>query len=117
MAIAMRYGTPGESSGGAFGGSESEVEIDFGLTAQLTLRSASYTDIPITFNKTFSGVPKVFAIPVSDSVAYQFGSMQLALKYANGAPVISTTGATFRWFNNSGAQRNPYLMWMAIYIP
>ena len=93
------------------------IEIDFGITNQLTIANANYTDIPITFNKTFSAVPHVFAIPVSDSVAYQFGSMQLAIKYASGAPVISTTGVTFRWFNNSGALRNPYLMWMAILIP
>ena len=93
------------------------VEIDFGVTEQLNIANANYTDIPITFHKTFSAVPYVFATPISDSTAYQFGSMQLTIKYASGAPVISTTGVTFRWFNNSGVLRNPFIMWMAILIP
>ena len=67
----------------------------------------SYVDVSVTFPFTFSSTPNVVATLVSTSTASGLGGLLVAV-YSR-----STTGATFRIFNNTDTGRSPDIMWIA----
>lgn len=90
-----------------------DLEIDYGCyTIDDNIASASVLNIEIPFSRTFSGVPKVFTTFMTNSSAYAFGNATTAVGTA-----VTTSNFIARIYNNSGAARLPYLMWIAVYSP
>lgn len=84
-------------------------EIDAGsVTGQCN--AGSYTDLSITFNKTFNSTPIVVSSLATTSTAPGVGNISTS-------PInITTTGCSIRVFNNDTSNRTPKINWIAIKI-
>ena len=82
--------------------------IDYGYESFGSVANQSYSDVSITFNKTFSAPPNVTVGLYGTSTAYAFGNCAL------GCHTISKTGCKARFWNNSGSSRAPGVYWIAM---
>ena len=67
----------------------------------------SYVDVTVTFPFTFESTPNVVVGMNSNSTASVMGG------FAVSVASRTTTGATFRVFNNTSGAREPNLFWIA----
>ena len=82
-------------------------KIQHGMTSPISVASASFADIQITFDKEFGSTPTVVCCLYSTSTSADIGSIS-ATVYS-----ISTSGFTCRLFNNSAGSRYPAVYWIA----
>lgn len=72
--------------------------------------SGSYSDKTISFSPSYSAAPNVVA-------GFQLGTGSTAANFGNCSVAVvsvSTTGATLRFYNNSGANKTPTVNWIAL---
>lgn len=72
--------------------------------------SGSYSDENISFSQSYSAAPTVVA-------GFQLGTGSTAANFGNCSVAVvsvSTTGATLRFYNNSGANKTPTVNWIAV---
>ena len=72
--------------------------------------SGSYSDKTISFSPSYSAAPTVVA-------GFQLGTGSTAANFGNCSVAVvsvSTTGATLRFYNNSGASKTPAANWIAL---
>ena len=72
--------------------------------------SGSYSDKTISFGPSYSAAPNVVA-------GFQLGTGSTAANFGNCSVAVvsvSTTGATLRFYNNSGANKTPTVNWIAL---
>ena len=72
--------------------------------------SGSYSDKTISFSPSYSAAPNVVA-------GFQLGTGSTAANFGNCSVAVvsvSTTGATLRFYNNSGANKTPSVNWIAL---
>ena len=72
--------------------------------------SGSYSDKTISFSPSYSAAPTVVA-------GFQLGTGSTAANFGNCSVAVvsvSTTGATLRFYNNSGANKTPTVNWIAL---
>lgn len=82
-------------------------EFDSGTTQTLSVAANSYTDFVVSYDKPFITRAHPLAIISSSSTNPKFGSVSVNLL------ATSTTGCTFRVLNNSDAQLDVFLHWLA----
>lgn len=90
-------------------GAISDSQIQAGSATFSSTVGGSTSDKSVTFGTTYSTAPKVVVgfRTGTGSTASNFGSCSVAVIST------STTGATFRLFNNSGASKSPSFDWIA----
>ena len=72
--------------------------------------SGSYSDKTISFSPSYSAAPNVVA-------GFQLGTGSTAANFGNCSVAVvsvSTTGATLRFYNNSGGNKTPTVNWIAL---
>ena len=85
------------------------VGIDSGWKSlSSAVASGTYTDVSVTFNKTFSSAPHVVCGFCSTSTGATFGRCSCAVHS------ITTTGCKIRMFNGDTAARQPEFYWIAV---
>ena len=83
--------------------------VDRGTVTSIgTVAANTYTDVPVSFTKTFETVPTVLLTIQSSSVA---GGMGRTMASAINA---TKTGFTLRFFNGDTSGRTPYCVWLAV---
>lgn len=84
------------------------LKMCWGQVSLSTLAGNSYVDITADFPSVFSAAPNVMVCQVSVSVASAYAAIEVAVNN------VTTSKATFRFFNNSGTPRVPIANWLAI---
>ena len=82
--------------------------ISTGAVAEVSVPANGYTDVSVTFGKTYKSNPTVNVSLLSTSTAGAIGNVTAAVLS------VTTTGATFRIFNAGASQRQPSLQWIAV---
>lgn len=82
-------------------------EFDSGTTSPVDLPANSYADVAVSFDKQFSAKPRPNAMISTQGVSPKYGSCYLCVLNT------STTGCTFRVFNNSDMALQVFLIWTA----
>lgn len=115
--VEMELGNLSTSLAEALGveaGNETETKIpliDGGNIGQQGLvADGDYKDIDVTFTAPFSSAPYVSVNFHTGLTAGAFGRANIAVKLET----VTSTGFTFRWYNSSGAERNPQFTWLAV---
>ena len=88
-----------------------EVEIpivEYGNISIGDVLANSYTDVNVTFNKTFINQPEIVGCLKSASTSPEMGNVTVSIINE------SLTGFTIRVFNNGTARRTPVVRWIAI---
>lgn len=76
--------------------------------ANVNATANAYTDVSISFGKTYTEVPIVVVGFYSNSTAAAFGGLAVAVNS------ITTTGCNVRVFNSTSTGRTPEVRWVAI---
>lgn len=84
------------------------LKMCWGQVSLTTIAGNSYVDKSVTFPSTFSATPLVMCCQVSTSVASAYAAIEVVTSQQ------STSGATFRFYNNSSTSRVPIANWLAI---
>jgi len=84
------------------------ANIAKGHVSATSCSASTYTDISVSFGKTFSANPQVVVSFRSDSTSANFGKMALSVHS------ITTTGCKIRVFNSHTSAFSPAFSWIAI---
>lgn len=87
---------------------EQSVLTETGTIGSTSVAANNYTDVSVSFSKSFSRVPKVIVSLVSESTAGAIGSLEVS------AISVTKTGCKIRIFNAGSSNRAPGATWVAI---
>lgn len=84
------------------------MRMAWGKVSLSTVAANSYVDVSVTFPTPFAEAPHVMVCQVSTSAASAYAAIEVVVKS------VTASGATFRFYNNSGTSRVPIANWTAM---